>query len=126
VAQTRKRRRRKHRGTQAGTIDRAGRTSRPRTGEDAKTAARRRRQERLDRPPTFKAAAQRAAIAAVGIGILMAVVPNFNQSPAQAAALAVFMFAVYVPLGYLMDKAIYDFRRRRKAGAGKADAKSKK
>ena len=115
MAQTRKRRRRKHRGTQAGTIDRAGRTSRPRTPEDSKSVARRRRQERLDKRPTIKASVQRAAFAAAGVGVLMAVVPGFNRTPAQAALLAVFMFLIYVPLGYVMDKAIYDFRQRRKA-----------
>jgi Flp pilus assembly protein TadB len=117
VAQTRKRRRRKHRGTQAGTIDRAGRTSRPRAAEDPKAAARRRRQERLDKPPEIKASVQRAALAAVGVGVLLAVVPGFGRSdhPEQAAVLALIMFVIYVPLGYLMDKAIYDFRRRRKA-----------
>jgi nitroreductase len=114
VAQTRKKRRRKHRGTQAGTIDRSGRTSRPRPGEDAKAAARRRRQERLDRPPTIKGAAQRAALAAVGVGLLIALVPGFARTPAQAALLALFMFVIYVPLGYVLDKAIYDFRQRRK------------
>ena len=119
MAQTRKRRRRKHRGTQAGTIDRAGRTSRPRTPEDPKAAARRRRQERLDKPPAIKASVQRAALAAVGVGVLMAVVPGFGRTPAQAAVLALVMFLIYVPLGYVMDKAIYDFRQRRKAGPKK-------
>ena len=115
MAQTRKKRRRKHRGTQAGTIDRAGRTSRPRAQEDPKAAAKRRRQERLDKPPEIKASVQRAALAAIGVGVLMAVVPGFSRTPAQAAVLAVFMFVIYVPLGYFMDKAIYDIRRRRKA-----------
>src|SRR5215210_376260 len=64
VAQTRKKRRRKHRGTQAGTIERAGRTGSPQTREEAKQISRERRRERLDRPPTLKGAAQRAAIAA--------------------------------------------------------------
>lgn len=119
MAQTRKRRRRKHRGTQAGTIDRAGRTSRPRTPEDPKAAARRRRQERLDKPPAIKASVQRAALAAIGVGVLMAVVPGFGRTPQQAALLALFMFIIYVPLGYVMDKAIYDFRRRRRASPKK-------
>jgi Flp pilus assembly protein TadB len=123
VAQTRKKRRRKHRGTQAGTIDRAGRTTRPRGREDPKAAARRRRQERLDKRPTLKAAAQRAALAAVGVGVLMAVVPNFARTPGQAALLALFMFVIYVPLGYFLDKTIYDWRQRRKAGGGKPKAK---
>ena len=115
MAQTRKKRRRKHRGTQAGTIDRSGRTGRQRTREDAKQISRQRRQERMDRPPTMKGAAQRAAIAAALFGVL--VVALFGRDPAQGAVLALFMFVVYIPLGYATDKAIYNFRRRRRANA---------
>jgi len=119
VSQPRKKRRRKHRGTQAGTIDRAGRTSRPRTREDAKTESRRRRQERLDRPPTLKGSVQRAAIAAAFFGLLIALVPGFGRTPLQGAFLALFMFVLYIPLGYYTDKAIYNFRQRRKANPKK-------
>jgi hypothetical protein len=116
VAQTRKKRRRKHRGTQAGTIERSGRTGRPRTREEAKKISRERRAERLDRPPTLKGAAQRAAIAAAIFGVL--IVLAFGRSPAQGAFIAVFMFLIYIPLGFATDKAIYNFRQRRKAGGG--------
>jgi hypothetical protein len=116
VAQTRKKRRRKHRGTQAGTIDRSGRTGRPRTREEGKKIARERRAERLDRPPTLKGAAQRAAIAAAIFGVL--IVALFGRSPAQGAFIAVFMFLIYIPLGFATDKAIHNFRQRRKARAG--------
>jgi hypothetical protein len=117
VAQARKKRRRKHRGTQAGTIDRAGRTGRPRTREEAKQIARQRRLERLDRPPTLKSAAQRAAIAAALFGVL--VVVAFGREPSQGVFLALFMFLLYIPLGYGTDKLIYNFRRRRKAARSK-------
>ena len=113
MAQTRKKRRRKHRGTQAGTIDRAGRTGRPRTRAEAKQIARQRRQERLDRPPTWKGSLQRAAIAAAIFGVFLA----FIRDPAQAAIIAPLMFLIYIPLGYATDKAIYNFRQRRKARA---------
>ena len=113
MAQTRKKRRRKHRGTQAGTIERAGRTGRAQTREDAKAIARQRRAERLDRPPTWKSAAQRAAIAAAVFGVL--VVALFGREPAQGLFIALFMFLIYIPLGYGTDKAIHRFRQRRKA-----------
>jgi hypothetical protein len=112
VAQTRKKRRRKHRGTQAGTIERAGRTGRPRTREEAKQISRQRRAERLDRQPTWKGAAQRAALAAALFGVL--VVIAFGRAPAQGAFLALFMFLLYIPLGYATDTAMYRFRQRRK------------
>jgi hypothetical protein len=117
MAQTRRKRRRKHKGTQAGTIDRAGRTGRTRTREESKEISRRRRQERLDRPPSLRSAAQRAAIAAALFGVLVVMV--FHRTPAQGATLAAFMLAVYVPLGYGMDKAIHSFRQRRKAATRK-------
>jgi hypothetical protein len=115
VAQTKKKRRRKHRGTQAGTIDRSGRTGSPRTREEAKRIGRERRAERMDREPTLKGAAQRAAIAAAVFGVL--VVALFGRNPAQGAFIALFMFLIYIPLGFATDKAIYNFRQRRKAAA---------
>src|SRR5215216_45501 len=117
MAQTRRKRRRKHRGTQAGTIERAGRTGAGRTRDDAKEISRRRRQERLDRPPTWKSAAQRAAIAAALFGVL--VVALFGRPVREGVTLAAFMVLVYVPLGFLMDKGIYNWRQRRKRAARK-------
>ena len=114
MAQTKRKRTRKHRGTPAGTIERAGRTGRPQTREDAKQIARERRQERLDRPPTWRSAVNRAAIAAAVFAVL--VVLAFQKTIAEGMALAAFMFLLYIPLGFVTDKAIYNFRRRRKAG----------
>jgi hypothetical protein len=117
MAQTRRKRRRKHRGTQAGTIDRAGRTGRTRTREEAKEISRKRRQERFDRPPTWRSAAQRAVIAAALFGVLIVLV--FHRPVEQGASLAAFMVLLYIPLGYLMDRGMYSFRQRRKAAARK-------
>jgi hypothetical protein len=113
MAQTKRKRTRKHRGTPAGTIERAGRTGRPQTREDAKQISRQRRQERLDTPPNWRGAVNRAAIAAAVFGVL--VVLAFGRTVAQGAVLAGFMFLLYIPLGYLTDTAIYRFRQRRKA-----------
>ena len=112
MAQSKPKRRRKHRGTQAGTIERAGRTGRARTREDAKQIARERRAERLDKPPTWRGAVNRAAIAAAVFGVL--VVALFGQSVANAVLLTAFVFLIYIPLGYATDSAIYRFRQRRK------------
>jgi hypothetical protein len=116
MAQTKRKRTRKHRGTPAGTIERAGRTGRPQTREDAKQIARQRRQERFDTPPTWKSAINRAAIAAAVFGVL--VILAFNKSIAAGVILAGFMFLLYIPLGYVTDTAIYRFRQRRKAAGG--------
>jgi hypothetical protein len=114
MAQTKRKRTRKHRGTPAGTIERAGRTGRPQTKEDAKQIARQRRQERLDRPPTWGSSVNRAAIAAAVFGVL--VILAFKRSVAQGVILAGFMFMLYIPLGYFTDMAIYRYRLRKKAG----------
>jgi hypothetical protein len=115
MAQTKRKRTRKHRGTPAGTIERAGRTGRPQTRADAKQIARQRRQERLDKPPTWRAAVNRAAIAAVVFGVLVVVL--LRQSVAEAVAITAFIFLLYIPLGFMTDKMIYSYRLRKKAGA---------
>jgi hypothetical protein len=115
MAQTKRKRTRKHRGTPAGTIERAGRTGRPQTREEAKKIARDRRAERLNRPPTWKSAINRAAIAAAVFGVLLVLL--FKRDIAQGVALAAFMFVLYIPLGYFTDTMIYRFRQRRR-GAG--------
>jgi hypothetical protein len=112
MAQPKRKRTRKHRGTPAGTIERAGRTGRPRTREEAKKIARQRREERFSKPPTWRGAINRAAIAAAVFGVLVLLL--FGRTLAQAAALAAFMFLLYIPLGYGTDLMIYRFRQRRR------------
>jgi hypothetical protein len=112
VAQTKKKRRRKHRGTPAGTIERAGRTGQPRTRQDAKQVSRQRRIDRLEKEPTWRGSINRAAIAALVFGVLM--IFAFGYAPERAAPLLLFMFLLYIPLGYVTDRAIYNFRRRRR------------
>jgi hypothetical protein len=116
MAQTKRKRTRKHRGTPAGTIERAGRTGRPQTRQDAKEIARQRRQARFDTPPTWKSAINRAAIAAAVFGVL--VILAFGRSIAAGAILAGFMFLLYIPLGYATDHAVFRFRQRRKEARG--------
>ena len=124
MAQTKKKRRRKHSGTQAGTVARQQRQARPQTKEDRREEARRRRLERLDRPPTVRGSLGRAAIAAaIFVGV---VIVAFGRSPVQGLALGVFMFALYVPVGYFTDLFIYRRRQRKKrAGGGEGAPKPK-
>ena len=113
MAQTKRKRRRKHKGTPAGTVV-SGAKPKPKGKADAKTDARARRQARMDREPTWRGALNRAAIAAVIFGVLLAS-PLFSRPIAQAAVLTVFVFLIYVPLGYGTDKLFYNMRQRRKA-----------
>jgi hypothetical protein len=114
MAQTKRKRTRKHRGTPAGTIDRAGQTGRPQTREDAKKISRDRRKERLNRPPSWRSAINRAAIAALLFGVLLVIL--FKRDIAQGLALGAFMFVLYIPLGYATDTMIYRFRQRKRGG----------
>ena len=114
MAQTKRKRTRKHRGTPAGTIDRSGRTGRPQTREESKKTASERRAERLNKPPSWKGAINRAAIAAAVFGVLVVVL--FEREIVQGVVLAAVMFMLYIPLGYATDTAIYRFRQRKQAG----------
>jgi hypothetical protein len=117
MAQTKKKRSRKHRGTPAGTIDRAGRPGSGGKGKasakaDPKQAARERRAERMNREPTWRGSVNRAAIAAVVFGALAMLVLGY--SPQRGVMLAAFMFLLYIPLGYMTDRAVYSFRQRKR------------
>ena len=126
MAQTRKRRRRKHRGTQGGSIDR-GRAGggRPRSRQEARDRARSQLKsgkkskgkstktfDRRDVPPTWRSAVNRALIGAAIFAVLL-IVP-FHQPPGSAIALAVLMLALYVPMGYTIEKFFYNRRQAQK------------
>ncbi len=116
MAQTKRKRRSKHRGTAAGTVEARGRTGRkPTPGERKKAGADARRDERLYREPTWRSAATRAAFAAVMLFVLFQIGIGPQQDVASSIALALVAFAIYVPLGYLTDRMIWK-RRMRKAG----------
>jgi hypothetical protein len=112
MAQTRRRRRRKHRGTQGGSIDRRRARGRPRNREEAKAQARRRADTRRDRAPTWGSAFRRGLI---GAGIFFALMMvAFGRNFAESFALSAVMLAIYVPLGYYVDRFFWG--RRRAAG----------
>jgi uncharacterized membrane protein YgcG len=123
MAQTKRRRRSKHRGTAAGTIESRGRTGRrPARSEQAKPdRARDRRAARFDQPPTWRGAFTRALFAAAIFFVF--VVFAFRESVAVAIPLAMFTLLIYVPMGYYTDLFIYRRRQRRRAGASKAASK---
>jgi hypothetical protein len=114
MAQTRRRRRRKHRGTQGGSIDRR-RGSRPRTKQEARARARRQSVDRRDVPPTWGSATRRGAVAAaIFLALMMAI---FGRPFTEALPLSVFMLALYIPLGYVIDRFFYNRRQASKAKA---------
>lgn len=120
MAQTKKKRRRKHSGTQAGTVQRRPVERKPQTKEERRELARRRRAERLERPPTLRASAGRAALAALLFGLVVTLV--LERPLLGALPLVVLTFLIYIPIGYLIDLMIYRRHQRRKGGGGRARA----
>jgi hypothetical protein len=118
MAQTKRRRRSKHRGTAAGTIESRGRTGRKPAGKEKAGAkpktARERRMSRFDQPPTWRNALTRALLASA---VFFALVTFALGQPLQAAIAATLLtLAVYIPLGYYTDLIVYRRRQRRRAG----------
>jgi Flp pilus assembly protein TadB len=115
MAQTKKKRRRKHRGTQAGTIETPGRTGRPVSAERRPAAkqqsARDRRQARFDKEPTWRGSVNRAAFAAVILAIFVGVT---QKNPLQGAVLGVIAMLFYIPMSYYTDRALWRRRQRQK------------
>jgi hypothetical protein len=122
MAQTRRKRTRKHRGNAAGIVERPAHNSRgtpatgagkrrPMTKEEQRVEARRRRQDRMTRPPTWKGAFQRAGVAAGLFAVLITVF--FKEKITTSVTLALFMLVVYVPLSYITDRAIFNWRRKK-------------
>lgn len=124
MSQTRKRRRKKHRGTQAGTVARparsSGGSSKPRSKEEGRELARRRRDERLAKPPSWRGATGRAALAAVlFLGLAFFFERGRGTAAAFAAAvpLALLAFLIYVPAAYYTDAWRHRRHLRSKAGS---------
>jgi Flp pilus assembly protein TadB len=114
MAQTRRKRRTKHRGTAAGTIQTRGRTGRPLSPEDRKKQTRAEaRERRLNTPPTWKGAATRGALAAVLLFVLFAFLGRGKNPLLSAALFAIFALALYIPGGYYMELMMYRRRQRR-------------
>lgn len=113
MAQTRKKRRRKHRGTQGGRIDANRRAGRPRTREEAKARARagRKHPAQVDAPPTWRSAITRGVVAAVIFAVLLVLI--FKRPVGAALGLGAAMLVFYIPAGYFIDTAMW--RRRERA-----------
>ena len=123
MAQTRRRRRTKHRGNAAGVIEARGRTGRKptatekgRPGAQTARAKEQRRQERYDRRPTWRGAFYRALFAAVLLLVLAIVL---KLGAAQAVIYFVFALLFYTPISYYTDMWMYRRRQRSKTRASK-------
>jgi hypothetical protein len=117
VAQTKKKRNRKKRGTQAGNVDER-RKARPRNRAEARNQVKsgsrsksKARAPRGDNPPTWRSAFVRGIIASVVFVVLLVLL--FGRSFSQALPIGLFMLVFYIPAGYYMDLTLW--RRRERA-----------
>jgi hypothetical protein len=117
MAQTKKKRRRKHRGTQGGRIDTRPARGRARSRAEAQARARNRGGKkksgpREPQPASWSSALKKGGVAAVLFVGLLAV---FGQKPLASLAIGVLMLGFYVPMAFLLDRFFYQRHLRKEA-----------
>ena len=121
MAQTKKKRQRKHRGTQGGRVDPNRRQAKPRSRAEAKARVRsgtKKSGPKVDRPPTWRGSAIRGIAAAAIFTVLLLLI--FKRSASAALGLGAFMLVFYIPAGYYMDTYLWRRRERARIRAGKS------
>jgi Flp pilus assembly protein TadB len=118
MAQTKRKRRSKHRGTPAGTIEARGRTGRPLSADEKKRQARMSaREKRLNTPPTWRSSATRALVAAVIVFVFILLTARAKNNALTAAEFSVIALVFYIPAGYYLELMLYRRRQRKKLTA---------
>jgi hypothetical protein len=118
MAQTKKKRRRKRRGTQGGRIDTRPARGRPRSRAEAKARARtgskkkRKPGDRTPQAPEWGSALKKGGVAAVLFIVLLAVM---GQNPMASVLIGILMMGFYVPMAYLLDRFFYQRHLRKEA-----------
>ncbi len=127
MAQTKRKRRSKHRGTAAGTIETRGRTGRPPSPEERKKQARTTaRERRLNTPPTWKSSFLRGALAAVVLFVFITITTKGSNRVVSGLIFALIALAIYVPAGYYLELAMFRRRQRRKQQAAAEAERTKR
>jgi hypothetical protein len=113
MAQTKRKRQTKHRGTAAGQVTNRGRTSKPPTADAVKKQKRdQAKVSRLAKKPTWSSAALRSGLAALFICIFLLVT---THKPATSVLFAAIAAIIYVPTGFYFETIMWR-RRMRKQG----------
>lgn len=116
MAQTKRKRRTKHRGTAAGSIEARGRTGRPPTADERKKQSRTEaRERRMNTPPTWKRSIIMAVFASLMIFVLISLTAKGHNKIVPAAIFALIAMVIYAPAGYYLELFAYRRRQRRKA-----------
>jgi hypothetical protein len=118
MAQTKRKRRTKHRGTPAGTIETRGRTGRPPSADERKKQTRAEaREKRLNTPPTWKSSATRAVVAGVLVFLFILFTSKGKDRLVTALAFTAVAIVFYIPAGYYLELTLYRRRQRKRAAA---------
>jgi len=114
MAQTKRKRRSKHRGTAAGTVTSRGRTGRPPSAEEKKKQDKMSaRETRMNTPPTWSGSFKRALLASALMFAFILITSKHAKNPIlTAVTFALLAMALYVPAGYYME--LFLFRRRQR------------
>ena len=119
MAQTKRKRRTKHRGNAAGSIEARGRTSRnaklsPAEQKKAEGA----REARMNKPPTWNGAFFKAALMAALLFVFTQIgLFGGDTTISQSLFLSLFALVLYTPLAFVTDKFVYSRAQKRRAKA---------
>jgi hypothetical protein len=119
MAQTKRKRRSKHRGNAAGTVEARGRTSRRQSlspAEQKKADRQAARDKRLSKPPTWNSALLKAGLMASLLFVFTQIgLFGGETSISQSLFLALFALILYTPLAYATDRFVYSRAQKRRA-----------
>jgi hypothetical protein len=116
MAQTKKKRRRKHRGTQGGRIDTRPARGRARSRAEAKSQARSRTKKksgpRVPAEPSWSSALKKGGVAAV---LFVGLLAFMGQAPGTSLVVGILMLGFYIPMAFLLDRFMYQRHLRKEA-----------
>ncbi|MEA2293451.1 MAG: hypothetical protein QOE86_1090 [Solirubrobacteraceae bacterium] len=127
MAQTKRKRRNKHRGNAVGMVEARGRTSKPAPGTtraNGKGSGRATRTAgaRPLKPPSLQSAFLKALVGAVILFIFFRFVGK-GATTAGALTMCLIAIALYTPIMYMTDRWIYNRKLKQTGGAPAAKAK---
>ena len=118
MAQTKRKRRSKHRGNAAGKVEARGRTSRPANlspAEKKKADRQAARDARMNKPPTWNSALFKAGLMAALLFVFTQIgLFGGNTTISQSVFLSLFALVIYTPLAYATDKFVYSRAQKRR------------
>jgi hypothetical protein len=119
MAQTKRKRRSKHRGNAAGSVEARGRTSRRQSlspAEQKKADRAAARDARMNKPPTWNGAFFKAALMAALLFVFTQIgLFGGDTSITQSLFLSLFALILYTPLAFATDKFVYARAQKRRA-----------